>query len=128
MKSTTQACLFFFPFVLLFCNSSSETMKYTKLFFSSSDPSIQCSLFYDKSTLSWSQQISFLYDYEATSEARMLQAPIKGRKIIGFFNCYYYHHHYYYFYHHYYYYYYHFYYCCYEAMVGEPKHCNISCP
>ena len=29
----------------------------------------------------WSQQISFLNDYEATRHARMLQAPITGRKI-----------------------------------------------
>ena len=63
-------------------------MKYTKLFYSSSDPTIQCSLFYEKSTPLRSQQISFLSDHEqegikleATPEARMLQGPIKGRKI-----------------------------------------------
>ena len=36
---------------------------------------------YEKNTPLWSQQISFLNDYEATREARMLQAPIKGRKL-----------------------------------------------
>ena len=29
----------------------------------------------------WSQQISFLNDYEATREAMLLQAPKTGRKI-----------------------------------------------
>ena len=80
IKRTTQACLFFFfPFYSCFTNSlqlSSEAMKYTKLFYSRSDPTIQCSLFYEKNTPLWSQQISFLSDYEATREARMLQAPI----------------------------------------------------
>ena len=57
-------------------------MKYTKLLYaSSSDPTMQCSLFYEKNTPLWSQQISFLNDYEATRQARMLQAPITGRKI-----------------------------------------------
>ena len=44
--------------------------------------------FYAKSTPLWSQQISFLSDHEqesikleATREARMLQGPIRGRKI-----------------------------------------------
>ena len=52
-----------------------------KLFYSSSDPTIQCSLFYEKNTPLWSQQISFLNDSEATREAMMLPAPITGRKI-----------------------------------------------
>ena len=44
--------------------------------------------FLQKSTPLWSQQISFLSDHEqerikleATREARMLQGPIRGRKI-----------------------------------------------
>ena len=84
IKSTTQACLFFFPFYSCFTSSlqfSSEAMKYTRLFYSSSDPIIQCSLFYEKNTPLWSQQISCLNDYEATRQARMLQTPIKGWKI-----------------------------------------------
>ena len=36
---------------------------------------------YEKNTPLGSQQTSFLNDYEATREARMLQAPIKGRKL-----------------------------------------------
>ena len=84
IKSTTPACLFFFPFYSCFTSSlqfSSEAMKYMKLFFSSLDPTIQCSLFYEENIPLWSQQISFLNDYETTRQARMLQAPITGRKI-----------------------------------------------
>ena len=85
IKRTTQACLFFFfPFYFCCTNSlqfSSEAMKYTKPFYSSSDPTIQCSLFYVKNTPLWPQQISFLNDYEASRQARMLQAPIRGWKI-----------------------------------------------
>ena len=87
INTTTQVCLFFFffpPFHSCFTSSlqfSSEAMEYTKLFYSSSDPTIQCSRFYEKNTPLWSRQISFLNDCETTRQARILQAPIKSRKI-----------------------------------------------
>ena len=74
--STTQACFF----LQALYSSLQGQWNDTKLFYSSYT-TIQCSLFYEKTTPLWSHQTSFLNNWEATSEARMLQAPIKGRKI-----------------------------------------------
>ena len=50
----------------------SYTIPVTRLF--------SVTFLYEKNTPLWSQQIPSLNDYEASREARMLQAPIKGRK------------------------------------------------
>ena len=75
--STTQACFFFLQALY---SSLQRQWNDTKLFYSSYTI-IQCSLLYEKTTPLWSQQTSFLNNWEATREERTLQVPIKGPKI-----------------------------------------------
>ena len=70
--SATQACFF-----LQALYSSLQRLWDDTKVFDSSYTTIQCSLFYEKTTPLWSQQTSFWNNWEATREARMLQVPIK---------------------------------------------------
>ena len=76
LKSTTQA--YFFPFLLLFCNLVTILFngyeKYQAIIFQFGD---YCSLFIEKNSPLWTQQISSLND----CEARTLQPSILGGKL-----------------------------------------------
>ena len=75
--------LVFFPFLLLFSKLFIVFFRGNVMYNESYSIPVQTRLFCvhfstRKTVPLWSRQISFLNDYEATREARMLQAPITG--------------------------------------------------